>query len=174
MQTQPPLQLQTPDRLIIAVVDKAWAHKPQHVMLILSVDYRPRPKFSMQTNGSPVTPKTSRAQKVEYFDRVICVVGPFAASMKVFTRGLSTFRYSVCRQHRNHGRKLVYATTGIWHNISQHLGIVGSKKLVELDSGISRIQFAQHQMICIYEALILRLFLLPLCLIQAAQCGMQG
>ena len=64
-QAQPPSQLQTPNGLIISVLDRESRHKwlgcmlmtyqPQHAML--SVDCRPRQELSMQTGGSFVTRK---------------------------------------------------------------------------------------------------------------------
>ena len=47
--------------------------------------------------------------------------------MKSSTCGMSVFGPSPHRLDPNHGRKLAYETTGIWHSMSQHyLGIVGS------------------------------------------------
>ena len=64
-QAQLPSQLQTPNGLIISVLHRESSHKwlgcmlmtykPKHAML--SVDGRPRQKFSMQTGGSFVTRK---------------------------------------------------------------------------------------------------------------------
>ena len=107
-QAQPPSQLQTPNGLIISVLDRESSHKLTMIYAAWMLHI---------------------ANFYDLWWGLLAIWTGHYHGMKFFTSGMSAFGASPRRPRLNHGLKFVYGAIGIWHNTSQHLGIVGSKRL---------------------------------------------
>ena len=100
-QAQPPLQLQTPNGLIISVLNRESSHKWLGCMLTTApvqtttCDVECRLQATARAFNANrwvlCSPKVSLAQKLEYFDRVISPIACFAAGHRTIYRTLAVF-----------------------------------------------------------------------------------